>query len=447
MKPTGSNLTHSHITGLDKLFISVLWALFALSVVLAIWHDALALPLTIGTLLAVIPTALCVAAPGKFGPRVAVAVALMLFCALNIHQTHGMTELHFGIFVLLAFLVCYQDWRIIIAAAATAAVHHLTFNFLQEWGYPTFCFTHPGLGIVLIHAAYVVVEAGVLSYLAIRLQRETATVINTTRALQRTLAIMHDSANVVASEMLLITEASNAVAANGGDLSRRATTQASSLGEAATAIDHLTATVKRNVNYAEDANRLVSLASAAATHGGEVVAEVVQTMDAIHSSSQKIGEIISVIDGIAFQTNILALNAAVEAARAGEQGRGFAVVASEVRTLAQRSAQAAKEVRLLITDSVEQVAEGGKLVHDAGQAMQQIVASVQQAAEVVAKIAHASCEQRDGMEQMRATMQEIAMTTQQTVSLVEQSSAAAETMCDHAASATQAVKMLGAQAA
>jgi methyl-accepting chemotaxis protein len=286
MTPKRSNLTRSHITGPDKLFIAILWALLALSVTLAIWHDALALTLTIGTLLAVIPTVLCVVAPGKFGPRVAVAVALMLFCALNIYQTHGMTELHFGIFVLLAFLVCYQDWRIIVAAAATAAVHHLTFNFLQEWGYPTFCFTHPGLGIVLIHAAYVVVEAGVLSYLAIRLQRETATVTNTSQALQRTLATMRDSANVVANEMLLITEASNAVSANGTDLSRRATTQASSLGDAASAIDHLTTTVKRNVDHADDANRLVSLASAAATHGGVVVAEVVQTMDAIHSSSR-----------------------------------------------------------------------------------------------------------------------------------------------------------------
>jgi methyl-accepting chemotaxis protein len=442
MHPTSSGHAAGHANNADRLFLAVLWALFATSLALALVYDSLALALAAGLPLALVPSALILAAPGSLAARLSVAVALMLFCALNIHQAHGMTELHFGIFVLLAFLVCYQDWRVIIAAATTAAVHHLTFNYLQAWGYPTMCFTHPGIGIVLLHAVYVVVEAAVLSYLAIRLQRETTAVAASAGTLQDTLRTMRSSADQVARDMDLITRTSSAVAAGSADLSARAAAQATRLEQAAVAVDHLTATVKRNVDHAALADELVASASALAVKGGDVVADVVQTMDAIRSSSREVQDIVNVIDGIAFQTNILALNAAVEAARAGEQGRGFAVVAGEVRSLAQRSAQAAKEVRQLIGDSVVRVDAGGRLVDEAGQAMHQIVDSVQRVADIMTAISGASQEQRDGIEQVRDSIREIELTTRQTAELVEQSADAAGTMCAHASSVAQAVGTL-----
>lgn len=442
MKSPASSSADARTLSADKLFLFVLWALLATSIALSFMHDTLFLALAVGAPLVLVPTALILTAPGKLVTRLTVAVALMLFCALHIHQARGMTELHFGIFVLLAFLVCYQDWRVIIAAAATAAVHHLTFNYLQEWGYPAMCFTRPGIGIVLVHAAYVVIEAAVLSYLAMRLQRETAAVVQSAGTLHDTLRTMHTSADNVARDMKLITDTSSAVAAGSADLSASATAQAARLGQAAVAVDNLTVTVSRNVDDAALANQLVLSASAMAVKGGEVVADVVKTMESIRTSSRKIEDIIGVIDGIAFQTNILALNAAVEAARAGEEGRGFAVVASEVRNLAHRSGQAAQEVRRLISDSVGRVDAGGKLVDEAGQSMDKIVYSVKQVADIMASISSASQQQRDGIEQVRETIQEMERTTQQTVLLVEQSSAAAGLMCEHASSVAQAVSTL-----
>ncbi|MVW59851.1 chemotaxis protein [Massilia sp. NEAU-DD11] len=431
MHPTSSCARADHANNAGKLFLAVLWALFATSLALGLVYDSLMPAVAAGLPLALVPSALIAAAPGSLAARLSVAVALMLFCALNIHQAHGLTELHFGIFVLLAFLVCYQDWRVIVAAAGTAAVHHLTFNYLQEWGYPTLCFTHPGIGIVLLHAVYVVVEAAVLSYLAVRLQRETTAVAASAGTLHDTLRAMRSSADQVARDMDLITQTSSAVAAGSADLSARAAAQAARLGQAAAAVDHLTATVKRNVDHA-----------ALAVKGGDVVADVVQTMEAIRSSSREVQDIVNVIDGIAFQTNILALNAAVEAARAGEQGRGFAVVAGEVRSLAQRSAQAAKEVRQLIGDSAVRVDAGGRLVDEAGQAMHQIVGSVQRVAGIMTAISGASQEQRDGIEQVRDSIREIEVTTRQTAELVGQSADAAETMCAHASSVARAVGTL-----
>ena len=336
----------------DKLFLLVLWLLFVFSLGLSDLYGTLQIALMIGLPIAFIPTALILLKPGALITRLAVAVALMLFCALHIHQARGMPELHFGIFVLLAFLVCYQDWRVIISPAVVAAVHHLTFNYLQQWGYDVICFTDPGLGIVLTHAAYVVVEAAVLSYLAVLLRTETTKTAQTSLALQRTLDAMRSTADSVRHGLQAITAASQEIAAGSTNLSVRTESQAAHLQETASSMEQFTVTVRQNAQNAKQANQLVSSASSVAVKGGAVVSQVVDTMDAIKDSSHKIVDIISLIDGIAFQTNILALNAAVEAARAGEQGRGFAVVATEVRTLAQRSASAAKDIKRLIEQTV-----------------------------------------------------------------------------------------------
>jgi len=225
-----------------------------------------------------------------------------------------------------------------------------------------------------------------------------------------------------------ISTASKEIAAGNTDLSQRTEEQASSLEETASSMEELSSTVKQNAENAKQANQLAAAASTVAVKGGSVVGEVVSTMASINESSRKIVDIISVIDGIAFQTNILALNAAVEAARAGEQGRGFAVVASEVRNLAQRSAAAAKEIKQLISDSVEKVEDGTKQVEEAGKTMEEIVTSVKRVTDIMAEIAAASAEQSSGIEQVNQAITQMDEVTQQNAALVEEAAAAAESL-------------------
>ncbi|QNA95756.1 HAMP domain-containing protein [Stenotrophomonas maltophilia] len=267
---------------------------------------------------------------------------------------------------------------------------------------------------------------------------------------QGVFARMRDDANATVAQLTQIvgqiqasassiTLAAGEIASGNSDLSRRTEQQAANLEETAASMEELTSTVRQNAEHARQANQLAIGAHGVASQGGEVVGQVVTTMSAIEASSKKIAEIISVIDGIAFQTNILALNAAVEAARAGEQGRGFAVVASEVRTLAQRSAAAAKEIKGLIDDSVGKVAEGSSLVHQAGSTMGEIVASVQRVTDIMAEISAASQEQSAGIEQVNQTVVQMDETTQQNAALVEEATAAARAMEDQAAQLADAV--------
>ena len=225
-----------------------------------------------------------------------------------------------------------------------------------------------------------------------------------------------------------IATASSQIASGNHDLSSRTEQQASALQETAASMEELTSTVKQNADNASQANQLARSASDVAVKGGQVVSQVVATMGDISTSSKKIADIIGVIDGIAFQTNILALNAAVEAARAGEQGRGFAVVASEVRNLAGRSAEAAKEIKLLISASVDKVEEGSQQVTKAGHTMDEIVSSIQRVTDIMGEITAASQEQTTGIEQINRAVNEMDMVTQQNAALVEESTAAAQSM-------------------
>ena len=266
--------------------------------------------------------------------------------------------------------------------------------------------------------------------------RIEATSTDETGQLLSALASMNARLRDVIEQIRATTEvvgtASKEIAQGNADLSQRTEEQASSLEETASSMEELTATVKQNADNARQANQLAASASAVATKGGAVVGEVVATMGAISESSKRIADIISVIDGIAFQTNILALNAAVEAARAGEQGRGFAVVASEVRSLAQRSAAAAKEIKGLITDSTTKVDSGSKLVADAGQTMAEVVSSVKRVTDIMAEITAASLEQSTGIEQVNEAIVQMDQVTQQNAALVEESAAAAESMEEQA---------------
>jgi methyl-accepting chemotaxis protein len=265
-------------------------------------------------------------------------------------------------------------------------------------------------------------------------------------------ATMRDDANATVAQLTeivggiqmaatSINTAAGEIASGNNDLSRRTEQQAANLEETAASMEELTSTVRQNAESARQANQLAIGAAGVASLGGDVVGQVVTTMRDIEQSSKKIAEIISVIDGIAFQTNILALNAAVEAARAGEQGRGFAVVASEVRTLAQRSANAAKEIKGLIENSVDRVADGSALVNQAGTTMGEIVASVQRVTDIMAEISAASQEQSAGIEQVNQTITQMDETTQQNAALVEEATAAARSMEEQAGALTQSVSV------
>jgi methyl-accepting chemotaxis protein len=360
----------------------------------------------------------------------------------------------------------YAHWRAVVAGAAAIAVHHLSFNYFQEWGWGSICFTEPGLLRVIEHAVYVVVEAGMLIVLTNRARAaqdtsrhlralaegmlrehgrvnlqmlDSASNDPSIRDLLQALRRVADSIGQVRRSADSIGVAAAEIASGNLDLSQRTEQAASSLQETSNSMVQLAGTVRQTADAARTANQLASSASTVAQRGGEVVAHVVSTMEDINTSSRKIADIIGTIDGIAFQTNILALNAAVEAARAGEQGRGFAVVASEVRNLAQRSAAAAREIKSLIGASVEKVESGSRLVQDAGATMGEIVASVQRVSDVIGEISAAAAEQSNGIGQVNGAVLGLDRMTQQNAALVEQSAAAAESLKDQAVRLTTLV--------
>ena len=256
-----------------------------------------------------------------------------------------------------------------------------------------------------------------------------------------------DSLRAVQEAADSVRMAAGEIASGNADLSRRTEHQASSLQQTAASMEQMNATVKNNADTARQANQLAAHASTAATRGGAVVDQVVTTMSDITAASRRIADIIGTIDGIAFQTNILALNAAVEAARAGEQGRGFAVVASEVRILAQRSAEAAKQIKALIGDSVQKVELGASLVGTAGSTMQDIVTQVKRVSDLIGEITSAAGEQSQGIEQVGQAVNQLDQATQQNAALVEQSAAAAESLKVQADRLAEAVGVFRLQAA
>ena len=289
------------------------------------------------------------------------------------------------------------------------------------------------------------VAAGDLTaHIVVQSQDETGQLM---QALKDMNASLQNLVGQVRSGTDTIATASSQIAAGNQDLSSRTEEQASSLEETASSMEELTSTVKQNADNARQANTMALTSSSIAIEGGKVVGEVVGTMASINASSRKIVDIIAVIDGIAFQTNILALNAAVEAARAGEQGRGFAVVATEVRNLAQRSAAAAKDIKVLIGDSVEKVEAGSKLVDQAGRTMDDIVASITRVTDIMSEITAASNEQSAGIEQVNQAIAQMDQVTQQNAALVEEAAAAAESMQEQAASLSEVVSVFKLDAA
>jgi methyl-accepting chemotaxis protein len=374
--------------------------------------------------------------------------------ALHIQLAAGQLEFHFGVFVVLAFLLVYLDWQLIVFGAALFAVHHIAFDRLQAAGLGLFCTTQADFGRIVLHAFYVVIQAGVEIVLAVqmrasalegeeltalvdeveqggRIRLDLAHAVAHTdggRALLALLARMDASVSAVRGGASGVEVASTEIAEGNQDLSQRTEQTAANLQRTHSSMVHLTSTVQQAAANAREANQLAQDASAIALQGGQVVGEVVSTMTGINESSRRIGDIIGVIDGIAFQTNILALNAAVEAARAGEQGRGFAVVASEVRSLAQRSAAAAKEIKTLVTTSVERVEQGSVLVSRAGSTMTELVHSIRRVTDIMGEIRVASDQQAAGVAEVGEAVREMDQATQQNAALVEQVAAAAASL-------------------
>ncbi|NVD96826.1 methyl-accepting chemotaxis protein [Massilia sp. BJB1822] len=322
-----------------------------------------------------------------------------------------------------------RNWMVAITAVA------IIFGLAIAW-WITRSVTEPINAAV--EAAQTVASGDLTREIHVNTSDETGLLL---KALKEMSGSLEDIVGRVRHGTNAIAVASSEIANGNMDLSSRTEQQASSLEETASSMEELTSTVQQNADNARQANQLVVSATEVAVKGGSIVTQVVETMGAINASATKIVDIISVIDGIAFQTNILALNAAVEAARAGEQGRGFAVVASEVRNLAQRSAAAAKEIKALIGDSVEKVQTGSKLVDEAGGIMQEVVKSVQHVSDIISEITSASVEQSTGISQVNQAIVQMDDVTQQNASLVEQAAAAAGSLKDQAEGLVQVVSV------
>jgi methyl-accepting chemotaxis protein len=324
----------------------------------------------------------------------------------------------------------YKDTRTLMVGLGAAA---LALAALVGW-WITVSITRPVARA--LEVANTVAAGDLTSRIDVTTRDEMGQLLQALKLMNENLA---QTVSTVRSGTETIATASAELAAGNQDLSSRTEQQAGSLEETASSMEELTSTVKQNADNARQANQLAGVASNVAARGGAVISQVVGTMGEINSSASKISDIIGVIDGIAFQTNILALNAAVEAARAGEQGRGFAVVATEVRNLAQRSAAAAKEIKTLIGDSTDKVAAGSKLVSEAGATMQEIVDSVKRVTDIMGEISSASQEQTAGIEQINQSIAQMDEVTQQNASLVEEAAAASESMQEQAAKLAQAV--------
>jgi methyl-accepting chemotaxis protein len=415
--------------------------------------------------------ALCTAGAAVYGlargtvvSRSVFPVLLMGMVALHIQLAGGKVEYHFGVFVTLAFLLLYRDWMPLLVGAATIAVHHVAFDRLQALGFPVYCTTEPDLARVMLHAGYVVVQTGFEIVIGMRMRADTVQAhelhqlvghlqqghklaLDPQGPAQSPAAGMLSSAlQRIASAIGQVDNAASAVgaaaqqmAAGQQEVSRRTVTAASRLQETAASTEQLTRSVQESARSAKLASELTASANDAATRGGAVVSQVIGNMQSISESSRQIADIIGVIDGIAFQTNLLALNAAVEAARAGTQGRGFAVVAGEVRTLAQRSAAAAREIKSLIGASSQHVEAGTRLVEGAATTMDEIVSSVQRVSSIMRELNEGAALQAQRIETVAASITQLDQMTQQNADFVTQSSQASHSLQEQAARLSEVV--------
>ena len=417
---------------------------------------------TVITALALLGSAAGVAwlSSGRRASQFALPAIGMALVALMIQAAAGKSEAHFAVFAFLAVTVVYRHWMPVVVAATTIAVHHLSFNYFQQWMWGPICFVEPGLDRVIEHAAYVVAEAAILLMLASRAGREHRAAeelrgiadglrqrggkvdfsaasqtydSEIAQALAASLTEVAVSVGVVRESVEAVNGAAGDVAAESAALAARTAGALDHLEKTSTSLDEIARTARDTADSARQAESQVRAAAVVADRGGEAVARVVSTMDDITAKSRRINEITGVIDGIAFQTQILALNAAVEAARAGGHGRGFAVVAGEVQLLAKRSADAAREIKGLIGENVDSVQHGTSLVGDAGRTMQEIVAAVRQVAALVNSISTASTAQSEGVGEVNRSIGHLGTMTQENAGIARRSQATAADLNHQAA--------------
>ncbi|MBY0240484.1 MAG: chemotaxis protein [Burkholderiaceae bacterium] len=442
----------------DSLLVVVLLSSCGAALLIGALYSSVMLAAGVAAVLAGAGLAVFFLARGSALSRVVLALCLAASVALHIQLALGRLEYHFGVFVALAIMLVYRDWRPIIACALFFAVHHVLFDRLQAIGIGVFCTPQPDFQKIMVHATYLVLQTLLQLFIAMRMgqvSRQGDELVRLVRAVNRDgvisldvrnetvdsaiaielhqlLTRMNDTLHEVKRACASIESSSGDIVSGSSDLSQRTETAVASLAQTTSSMGAIQETVTLAADTAEHSRELVSRAAGSAESGGVVVADVVRNMQLIRERSRKISDIIGVIDGIAFQTNILALNAAVEAARAGEQGRGFAVVAGEVRNLASRSASASQEIRELITTSVKAIEQGSARAEDAGRAMQDIVEGIHEAAARMADIANNAASQRESIARVNAAVTQLDDVTQQNAVLVEQSAAAARSLLEQA---------------
>jgi methyl-accepting chemotaxis protein len=437
----------------DRLMLVLIWAMWGVSLCVGYMNDNMAQGAIISTLLTCFSTLLAM-----LFRLATVAPELCLrsdgvFRAAYSSGRRG-DRISLSVFVLLSALLAWRDWRPLVMGAAVIALHHLVFNYLQENGlYGVVVFMHTGFHMVVFHGLFVVVQTAILVLLAVRMEQDArsasevarlAGVINRepgyltlavdsepadssfARTFSLTLGTMRSTLEQVSANIGQLLEASRALRQRNSALSERTDHQASSLATAASAMEHLSNVATQTSHKAIQVREMALSASEVAEQGGENVRRAIAAMDQIREESQRIYAILELIDGIAFQTNILSLNASVEAARAGEHGKGFAVVASEVRMLAQRSEEAAKEIRQLLTTSQTTTQQGVEHVEHAGQTMKSIIESIDGLRSLLEELSQMSEDQRSSIAQMNGSIASIDASVQENVRHVAQTIQVAE---------------------
>lgn len=393
-------------------------------------------------------------ARGSLASRLILTGVMVSFVTLHIHLSKGMLEFHFGALLTLALLLVYRDWRPILFAAVALTACQFGMDRLQAHGWPVYVLDKPSVLRIVLHAAFIATQAAAEIVLALGMARMAAEGEELTqlvkqvdrgdgitldvssvpartdggRALKMALQKMEAAVSALRGGTTRINGACSEIACGNQDLSTRTEQTAANLQRTATSMAGLSQTAQQSDANACQANELAQTACQVALQGGEVISEVMDTMKGISESSGKIADIIGLIDSLSFQTNLLALNAAVEAARAGEQGRGFAVVAAEVRSLATRSAQAAKDIRGLIGDSVGRVEHGSALVDKAGETMSGIVGAIQRVTRIMGELSDSSRRQAIEAAEMGQVMAEMDQATRHNAAMVEQMAAAAASL-------------------